>query len=154
MPFSMARIPVRDTAPERALRAVMARLGANSPDIDATDLPGRPDVVLRDKRIAAFAHGCFWHHHEGCRHARLPDTTYPWARKFECTRARDVAARSALTVKGWRVLWVWECAVTGDDALHRDRLDKAVAAFLAGDERFLEIEGRGVAKPKALAAAA
>jgi DNA mismatch endonuclease (patch repair protein) len=142
----MARIPVRDTAPELALRAVLSRLGVPSPELDVARLPGRPDVVLPAQRVAAFAHGCFWHHHDGCRHGRLPDTGYPWARKFQCTRARDLSTRSALNTAGWRVLWVWECALLGGNALPKEALDEAVAAFLTGKNSFLQIEGRGVAR--------
>jgi DNA mismatch endonuclease (patch repair protein) len=82
MSNTMARIPVRDTAPERALRDALARLGVPSPELDVANLPGRPDVVMPARQIAAFAHGCFWHHHQGCPHGRVPNTDYPWARKF------------------------------------------------------------------------
>ncbi|HEY8611243.1 MAG TPA: very short patch repair endonuclease [Roseomonas sp.] len=150
----MARIPVRDTKPELALRAVLGRIGATPHRIDVGGLPGRPDVVLRDPRAALFAHGCFWHHHEGCRCGRLPNTTYRWADKFNRTRARDEAARDALIDAGWRVVWVWECALVGANALPKGMLDEAIASFLRDDARFLEIEGRGVAKPAALAPAA
>ncbi|WP_338662426.1 very short patch repair endonuclease [Pararoseomonas sp. SCSIO 73927] len=140
----MARIPVRDTKPERALRAALGRLGIADLECNAAHLPGQPDVVLPALRTAGFAHGCFWHHHEGCKHGRVPATAYPWAQKFKCTRARDAATRSALVTAGWRVLTVWECALLGPDALPQNDLDGAVKAFLGGKAPTLEVEGRGV----------
>ena len=100
MPNRMARIPVRDTTCELALRAALGRIGATPHRIDVGGLPGRPDVVLRKEKAALFAHGCFWHHHEGCRCARLPNTHYPWAEKFTRTRTRDVAVRAKLIGAG------------------------------------------------------
>jgi DNA mismatch endonuclease (patch repair protein) len=144
MSNTMARIPVRDTAPERALRDALSRLGVPAPEPNVVNLPGRPDVVIPAWQIAAFAHGCFWHHHQGCRHGRVPNTEYPWKRKFHRTRARDVVTRTALVASGWRVLTVWECALLGAEAWSRKQLDEAVAAFLAGMEPSLELEGRGV----------
>jgi DNA mismatch endonuclease (patch repair protein) len=140
----MARIPVRDTKPERALHAALGRLGVTNFECNAVHLPGQPDVVLAVPKIIAFAHGCFWHHHEGCKHGRVPATAYPWARKFKCTRARDAATHSTLVTAGWRVLTVWECALVGPDALPQGELDGAVAAFLCGMAPTLELEGRGV----------
>jgi DNA mismatch endonuclease (patch repair protein) len=115
--------------------------------IDVGGLPGRPDAVLRAAKVATFAHGCFWHHHEGCRHGRLPDTVYPWAKKFGCTRARDAAARATLIDAGSRVVWVWECGLVGPDALPGKPPDETIAGFLKGDAPFLEIAGSGVVKP-------
>ncbi|MBP0495038.1 very short patch repair endonuclease [Pararoseomonas indoligenes] len=144
MPPRMARIPVRDTKPERLLRAVLGRIGVADLEYNAAHLPGQPDVVLLASRVAAFAHGCFWHHHQGCQHGRVPATEYPWASKFKCTRARDAATRSALVAAGWRVLTVWECALCGPDALPAGDLDGAVAGFLGGTTATLELEGHGV----------
>ncbi|MFC7738238.1 very short patch repair endonuclease [Roseomonas sp. GCM10028921] len=153
MTCDMARMPMRDTAPELALRASLARLGLHSPERDVAELPGRPDLVLREDRAALFAHGCFWHHHAGCRHARMPNTTYPWQQKFVRTRARDRATRDALVASGWRVLWVWECALTGGDAVSSDTLDATVKAFLDDRIAFREVSGSGVGPDTAADAA-
>ncbi|WP_424134963.1 hypothetical protein [Roseomonas chloroacetimidivorans] len=96
--------------------------------------------------MATFAHGWFWHQHDGCRHGQLPDTGHPWARKFQCTRARDLARRSALNIAGRRVLRVGECVLLVAGARPKEGLDEAVAVFLAGRQTFLRIEGRGVTR--------
>ena len=144
MPSSMARVPVRDTKPERALRDAFARLGITDLEFNVARLPGQPDVILPKAGIAAFAHGCYWHNHQGCRHGRVPGTSYPWARKFERTRARDAAVCTALVTSGYRVLTVWQCGLLGAEALPRPQLDQAIASFLRGTQPSLELEGRGV----------
>lgn len=139
----MASIPTRDTAPELALRAALARLHAGPVAANDPGLPGSPDAVLPAHRVALFAHGCFWHHHPGCACARVPATAYPWNAKFQRNRARDAANREALRRAGWRVAWVWECALTGPGALPRAELDAELGCFLAGKSWFREVAGAG-----------
>jgi DNA mismatch endonuclease (patch repair protein) len=70
-------------------------------------LPGRPDFVFRQARLAVFIDGCFWH---GCpEHGRKPDTnrTY-WMPKLRRNRRRDVAVTRELVENGWTVLRFWE----------------------------------------------
>jgi DNA mismatch endonuclease (patch repair protein) len=139
----MACIPVRDTRPERLALAAVRRV-YDGPIITHAELPGTPDIALPEMRVAITAHGCFWHHHEGCPHARVPATGYPWAAKFARTRARDLRCRAELAGLGWRTLWVWECAVVGAGALAAADLDRMMANFIGGREHFAQIEGTGV----------
>lgn len=70
-------------------------------------LPGRPDFVFRQARLAVFIDGCFWH---GCpQHGRKPDTnrTY-WVPKLRRNRRRDAAVTRELAEDGWTVLRFWE----------------------------------------------
>src|SRR4051812_43246817 len=52
----MARIRGKNTGPERAIGAVVAKLGLKA-EFHASDLPGRPDFVLRRLRVAIFVDG-------------------------------------------------------------------------------------------------
>ncbi len=140
---AMACIPVRDTRPERLAQAALRRV-CDGPIITQAPLPGTPDLALPELRVAVCALGCFWHHHEGCPHARVPVTTYPWARKFSRIRARDLRCRAQLAGLGWRTLWIWECALVGRGALKADDLDQRIAGFIRGREHFLQIEGTEV----------
>lgn len=72
-------------------------------------------------------------------------TCYPWAARFARNRARDLRCRAELAALGWRTLWVWECAVVGGAALATNNLDRAIAEFICGRERFAQIESTGVA---------
>lgn len=67
-------------------------------------------------------HGCFWHQHEGCRHARLPSTRSEfWADKFARNKARDTRDLVRARAEGWEALVIWECETGDEDAL-RERL--------------------------------
>ena len=70
-------------------------------------LPGKPDFVFRQNRIAVFVDGCFWH---GCpRCYRLPEDNRPyWREKVRSNRLRDRRNARRLRTKGWKVLRFWE----------------------------------------------
>ena len=107
----MANIKGKNTKPELDLRKALHRKGFRY-RIHNAALPGKPDVVLSRHRAVIFVHGCFWHHHEGCRYATTPATRQEfWLDKFQQNRQRDVLATSALEAAGWRVATVWECAL-------------------------------------------
>ena len=56
----MSRIRGRGTKPERAVEQMLLSLGGRF-DLHARDLPGRPDFVVRDARVAILVDGDFWH---------------------------------------------------------------------------------------------
>jgi DNA mismatch endonuclease (patch repair protein) len=119
----MARIRGRDTKPEVRLRALLHAMGYRF-RIHRADLPGTPDVALPGRRKVVFLHGCFWHRHEGCRHATMPRTRAEfWREKFARNVARDARVRRALNRAGWSVAVVWECALRDEERLAR-RLER------------------------------
>ena len=61
----MARIRSTNTTPEQRVRKILRQCGIPFKTYCAT-LPGRPDIVIRNSRLALFVHGCFWHQHNGC----------------------------------------------------------------------------------------
>lgn len=89
-------------------------------------VPGRPDVALTARRKAILVHGCFWHQHPGCRHARIPATRPDfWELKFGRNRERDARLVREAESLGWCVLVVWECETT-----RLDELQARLMAFL------------------------
>lgn len=89
-------------------------------------LPGRPDFVLRDCRLALFVNGCFWHAHHGCSNAMLPTSnTVYWHRKIDRNRKRDRRVRDALRKGGWRTAVIWECKLRNEDLVARRLLKLA-----------------------------
>jgi len=105
----MAGIRGRDTAPEVAVRRIAHRMGMRF-HLHRKDLPGRPDLVFPKHCLVVFVHGCFWHRHEGCRHASTPKSRSAfWTEKFAANVARDARQEAALRARGWRVLVIWEC---------------------------------------------
>ena len=105
----MRRVKSRDTGPEWAVRRILHGAGIGY-RLGGAGLPGRPDVVMKGRRVVIFVHGCFWHGHDCARGARQPKANADyWRAKIARNRARDVSAQAALAADGWRVLTVWEC---------------------------------------------
>src|SRR5687767_11983311 len=87
------------------------------------DLPGKPDIVLRNRKII-LVHGCFWHQHKNCRFAQQPKSNLEyWTDKFACNKRRDRRVARALRHLGFEVLTIWECQ-TRDQAALRLRLGR------------------------------
>lgn len=117
----MSRIRGRDTEPEMRVRRALHAAGLRY-HLHAKDLPGKPDLVFRGRRIALFVHGCFWHQHPdpNCKLARMPKSKLDfWRPKLQGNRLRDEKTRSALEAEGWMVVEVWECETKPD---HLQRL--------------------------------
>jgi DNA mismatch endonuclease, patch repair protein len=113
----MRRVKGSGTTPERTLRRLLTRLGARY-RLNRKDLAGTPDLVLPGRRLAIFAHGCFWHGHDCPRGARVPKTNRDyWLGKVARNRARDAAVDAALVEAGWGVEVVWECEMKDEAAL-------------------------------------
>ena len=113
----MRQVKGSGTTPERTLRRLLTGLGARY-RLNRRDLPGSPDIVLPGRRLAIFAHGCFWHGHACARGARVPKTNRDyWLGKVARNRARDATVGAALAEAGWRVEVVWECEMKDEAAL-------------------------------------
>ena len=111
----MRRVKGGDTSPELAVRKILRAAGIGY-RLGGCGLAGRPDVVMKGRRIALFVHGCFWHGHDCPRGARQPKTNADyWIAKIARNRARDEAAVQALLSAGWRVVVVWECDLRRPD---------------------------------------
>ena len=105
----MRRVKGRDTAPELKVRRMLRAAGIGY-RLGGCGLPGRPDVVMKGRKLVIFVHGCFWHGHDCPRGARKPQTNADyWLAKIERNRARDARVAAELTAAGWRVVTVWEC---------------------------------------------
>lgn len=113
----MSGIRGKNTKPELIVRRYLHRLGFRFRLHDKR-LPGRPDIVLAQYRTVIDIRGCFWHCHEGCRYAATPKNNADfWATKLRGNVERDKRNTAALEAMGWRVLLIWECEVSDDDAL-------------------------------------
>lgn len=118
---AMGRIRRSDTKPEWIVRRLLHNLGYRF-RLQWKAAPGRPDIAFPGRRRIIFVHGCFWHQHEGCRHARVPSTRSEfWAAKFARNKARDARDLVRAQAEGWEALVIWECETEDQEAL-RDRL--------------------------------
>jgi DNA mismatch endonuclease (patch repair protein) len=146
----MARIRVRDTAPEMHLRQLLHREGFRF-RLHSRALPGRPDIVLARHHSVIFVHGCFWHRHPGCVSAYEPKSRIDfWTRKFEENVERDKRQIEALLKAGWRVAVVWECGLRRPES--RKATGAATFAWLRSGRSKIEIPrkalGRSTRLPK------
>ena len=105
----MSGIKGKNTQPELILRKFLHAQGLRY-RLHVSDLPGKPDIVLRRYKLCIFVHGCFWHRHDGCRYATTPKTRSSfWMKKFVANRQRDILVKMQLHAAGWRVFEIWEC---------------------------------------------
>ena len=76
-------------------------------------LPGCPDIVFPNRRVAVFVDGDFWHGW------RLPAWEHRlskfWRDKLYANRARDQRNFRRLRANGWTVIRVWQHELTRGD---------------------------------------
>ncbi|NEX62473.1 very short patch repair endonuclease [Noviherbaspirillum galbum] len=129
---NMRAIRSKHTKPELRFRELLDSAGICY-EVHSKDLPGTPDIVLRDLKIAMFVNGCFWHGHS-CYLFKMPETRREfWQPKIEGTKERDRRKCESLIQEGWRVLIVWECALKGRLRLPVDDLIGSLQAWIAAD---------------------
>ncbi len=115
----MGRVRSKNSGPEMLVRQVVFGLGYRY-RLHAKDLPGTPDMVFRGRGKVIFIHGCFWHRHTKCVHARLPKSRLEfWVPKLNGNKRRDQKNRRALVRRGWKVLTIWECELKNETGLHQ-----------------------------------
>ena len=117
----MAKVRNRDSRAELALRRALHATGVRY-RLHAPDVTGRPDLVIRSRRLAVFVDGDLWHGNpdEVRRRGRdslaelFPTRTEWWVAKIERTIERDREVTSRLRADGWTVLRFWEHDVLRD----------------------------------------
>lgn len=136
----MAGISGKNTKPELQIRKALHALGYRY-KLHASNLPGRPDVVLPKYRTAILINGCFWHGHD-CHLFKMPGTrTEFWSAKINGNIARDKLVRKSLLAASWRVLTIWECALKGKTRIGLEEVTDRVTSWLPSKSDCLEIRG-------------
>lgn len=129
----MAAVRNRDSKAELALRRELHRRGLRY-RLHAPDILGRPDLVIRSRRIAIFIDGDFWHGNawrlRGLPNlaAMFPTRTAWWVAKIERNIQRDRAVNEQLGKAGWRVIRVWESEILADPVRAATRVLERVNA--------------------------
>ncbi|MFL9869542.1 very short patch repair endonuclease [Paraburkholderia fungorum] len=103
----MSRVRQAGTDVELRLRKALWNAGFRYHLRTANKLPGRPDIVFVNRKVAIFVDGCFWH---GCPiHGTKPKTNAQfWDEKIKRNRERDQEVDGKLVEAGWRVIRLWE----------------------------------------------
>lgn len=137
----MSGIRGKNTKPEIIVRRLLHSLGYRF-RLHGKDLAGRPDIVLPKWRTVIFVNGCYWHGHGDCHLFRVPKTRKEfWVNKIVSNQLRDQRNHAALQDAGWKVLVVWECAVSKKLCLSDEQLETAFSSALASTESLVEIRG-------------
>jgi len=120
--ITMSKIRSKNTSPECRFRLSLFRMGYRYKK-NVRQLPGSPDIVMKKYGLVIFINGCFWHRHEGCIKATIPNTNRPyWQKKFQRNIARDIANSRILESMGWRVMTIWECEIKQDLSSSLDKV--------------------------------
>lgn len=127
---NMAAIKAKNTKPELAVRRFLYAHGLRY-RLHAAQLPGKPDLVFRQRNAVVLVHGCFWHRCPHCRGGSrsVRSNTGYWVEKMKRNQTRDAEVLRALKSAGWKVFVVWECQV--DDQIILNRLAKTLQTLRA-----------------------
>jgi DNA mismatch endonuclease (patch repair protein) len=125
---SMRAVRSCATTVERLIRLELQRVGYRF-ELNATDLPGKPDIVFSKKRLAVFVDGDFWHGRQWKlrgfasleRQFRSVNNRDYWVAKIKSNIRRDRRVDRQLRSSGWHVIRIWESDWKRDPAkcLHR-----------------------------------
>jgi len=118
----MRKVRSTGTSPEVALRRALAAKGLRIGNNGWDNLPGKPDIVLPEERIAIFIDGDFWHGGQWRRRKlasleeqfeTTPKKEY-WVTKIRRNVNRDFGNTKKLLDEGWRVIRFWESQIRND----------------------------------------
>jgi DNA (cytosine-5)-methyltransferase 1 len=117
----MAKVKSKDTKPETKLRDALIERGIVFSD-ESVGLPGKPDLLLSDNKIAIFVDGDFWHGNQWQTRgfASLEDqfqesnTKDYWVKKIQGNIIRDSKVTYELFESGWVVIRLWESQINDD----------------------------------------
>jgi DNA mismatch endonuclease (patch repair protein) len=119
----------QNTIPETLIRTAFRSAGIRYRS-NVISLPGCPDFILKEHRIAVFCDGDFWHgRYWKDRKERLRagwNAAY-WVAKIERNRQRDREVTRTLSRLGWQVIRVWESDIRADPDRVARRILRATA---------------------------
>lgn len=103
--YIMSRIRSKWTRQERVVHGILKSLKIKHKM--HLKMPGSPDLIIPDRKIAVFLHGCFWH--KCPRHYKEPRSHRKyWIPKIEKNVLRDKKNIKLLKKLGWKVVVLWE----------------------------------------------
>ncbi len=71
------------------------------------NLPGKPDILLKQSNTVIFLHGCFWHKCPKCYKEPKSNKKY-WIPKIENNVSRYRKISRSLKKEGYNILKIWE----------------------------------------------
>lgn len=112
---SMRAVRSCSTAVERSICLELRRAGYKFRS-NATNLPGKPDIVFPRKRLVVFVDGDFWHGRQWKlrgfgsleRQFRFVNNRDYWIAKIRSNIQRDRRVDRQLRSSGWHIIRIWE----------------------------------------------
>ncbi len=113
----MKRIKNKNTKPELILRKALWKNKIRY-RVNYNKLPGSPDIVLVNYRIAIFIDGDFWHGYNwSIKKAKIKSNKEYWIKKIERNMARDQRNNILLSQNGWTVIRFWDRQVMNETSV-------------------------------------
>ena len=106
--MNMSHIRSTNSKPEEIVRKYLFSKGLRYRK-NVSNMPGKPDIVLRKYKTVIFVNGCFWHQHDCGRFVMPSSNTEYWSNKISIIVERDKTNIELLKAQGWKVLVIWEC---------------------------------------------
>lgn len=104
----MKKIKSQKTKPERYLQQALKKARISF-SLDNKELPGKPDIVLKRKKVAIFIDGEFWHGYRWKqKKLRIKANRKYWISKIERNIQRDKKNKRKLLKMGWTVIRFWQ----------------------------------------------
>lgn len=108
---AMKRVKLKDGSLEKLVQHELRARGLQFKR-HVRALPGRPDIVFSDQKLAVFVDGDFWH---GWRLPAWEHKLSPfWRDKLRANRQRDRRNFRKLRSLGWKVIRLWQHEVRRD----------------------------------------
>lgn len=116
---AMKCVKLKNGPLELLIRRELRKLGLRFSQ-NCKALPGSPDIVFMDRKVAVFIDGDFWHGW------RLPSWEYKlsgfWSEKLRGNRRRDQRNFRRLRAADWTVIRLWEHQIRSDIGSCIDRI--------------------------------
>lgn len=106
--MNISHIRSTNSKPEEIVRKYLFSKGLRYRK-NVSNMPGKPDIVLRKYKTVIFVNGCFWHQHDCGRFVMPSSNTEYWSNKISRNVERDKTNIELLKAQGWKVLVIWEC---------------------------------------------
>lgn len=103
----MSQVKSKNTLPERIIFKKLKGKGVKFKK--HYDLPGKPDVVILNKKVVVFIDGEFWHGRTFSKWKN--DLSSFWLKKISDNIKRDRKNKKMLRNKGWKVIRLWDKAI-------------------------------------------
>lgn len=110
----MRKIRSNKTSPEILLQKLLRSKCIKFKKYDR-DLPGKPDIVILNKKLAIFIDGEFWHGYRWQeKKKKIRANRAYWIPKIEKNILRDKQSNKKLKKMGWKVLRFWQQQIIKD----------------------------------------